>query len=86
MYCHLRPFKPNLHGGRLKGEKEKKEKEDRKLRKILRLSIQSQLEMENWSAVVNSKDINESDTSSQIHTLPDRSTVEVMMKGKAMGK
>uniref|UniRef100_A0A0V0IBM6 Putative ovule protein n=1 Tax=Solanum chacoense TaxID=4108 RepID=A0A0V0IBM6_SOLCH len=39
--------------------------------------------MENRSAVANSKDINESATSSQIHTLLDGPTVEVMVKGKA---
>ncbi|KAK6796225.1 hypothetical protein RDI58_003926 [Solanum bulbocastanum] len=42
--------------------------------------------MENRSAVANSKDINESAKSSQIHTLPDGPTVEVMVKGKADGK
>ncbi|KAK4709734.1 hypothetical protein R3W88_004247 [Solanum pinnatisectum] len=42
--------------------------------------------MENRSTVAKSKDINESATSSQIHTLPDEQTVEVMVKGKADGK
>ncbi|KAL3375859.1 hypothetical protein AABB24_002692 [Solanum stoloniferum] len=71
---------------------EKKRKKKKKKRKIENQekhrdsSIQSQLEMENRSAVANAKDINESATSSQMHTLPDGLTVEVMVKGKVDGK
>lgn len=49
-------------------------------------SIQSQLEMENRSAVADSKDINESATSTQMHTLPDGLAIEVLVKGKSDGK
>ncbi|KAL3344049.1 hypothetical protein AABB24_023470 [Solanum stoloniferum] len=68
------------------------EREKKKRRKIENQekhrdsSIQSQLEMENQSAVANAKDINECATSSLIHTLLDGLTVEVMVKGKADGK
>lgn len=49
-------------------------------------SIQSQLEMENQSAVAYAKINYESAKSSDIHTLSDGLTVEVMVKGKADGK
>uniref|UniRef100_M1B5N9 Transcription regulator n=1 Tax=Solanum tuberosum TaxID=4113 RepID=M1B5N9_SOLTU len=68
---------------------ERKKKKKRKIEnqeKHRDSSIQSQLEMENRSAVANAKDINESATSSQMHTLPDGLTVEVMVKGKVDGK
>ncbi|KAH0719088.1 hypothetical protein KY290_015761 [Solanum tuberosum] len=68
---------------------ERKKKKKRKIEnqeKHRDSSIQSQLEMENRSAVANAKDINESATSSQMHTLPDGLTVEVMVKGKVNGK
>ncbi|XP_055805868.1 uncharacterized protein LOC129874587 isoform X2 [Solanum dulcamara] len=68
---------------------ERKKKKRRKIEnqeKHSDSSIQSQLEMENQLAVASSKDINESATSSQIHTLPDGLTVEVLVKGKADGE
>ncbi|XP_027770860.1 uncharacterized protein LOC107008897 isoform X2 [Solanum pennellii] len=68
---------------------ERKKKKKRKIEnpeKHRDSSIQSQLEMENQSAVAYAKNNNESAKSSDIHTLSDGLTVEVMVKGKADGK
>lgn len=68
---------------------ERKKKKKRKIKnqeKHCDSSIQSQLEMTNWNAVANAKDINESATLTQINALPDGLAVEVLVKGKADGK
>ncbi|XP_010315531.2 uncharacterized protein FKBP43 isoform X1 [Solanum lycopersicum] len=68
---------------------ERKKKKKRKIEnpeKHRDSSIQSQLEMENQSAVAYAKINYESAKSSDIHTLSDGLTVEVMVKGKADGK
>ncbi|KAJ8546523.1 hypothetical protein K7X08_032400 [Anisodus acutangulus] len=70
---HWKSFK---HKSPFSGEKEKKK---RKIKNQENRCIPSH-------AVASSKEINESATSFQIHTLPDGMTVEVLVKGKPDGK